>query len=346
MVMAAPGRGPGPRISPPCSHPLPTVCKNSEHLISGISPCPSYTHNPEGPRSVYPTLWKTTLFGTALEFHAYTFFLALAFLVGTLLPVRENYRQANPYPITPIGGLWVFFGALIGAKAYWQLQYGEPGDWFRVFRIWEGGLVFYGGLFGGILGGYLYVRGVGAPVWKIGDLALPFVPLAHAVARLGCFLNGCCWGSRTDLPWAVHYPKAFYGVFQQQVDAKLIDYSHAHTLGVHPSQLYESAGLVCIFFIMRRAYKKPHRTGEIMLLYPLCYGVLRFFTEATRGDSARPLFSALTASQGVAIGFVVFAFSMYAILSIFVWPRTEPNSENLESHTDPKQLSPKDDVIS
>ena len=282
---------------------------------------------------MYPTLWQTSFLGTDLEFHAYTFFLALAFLIGTLLPVRENYKHPNPYPITPIGGLWVFFGALFGAKAYWQLQYGDSGDWLRVFKIWEGGLVFYGGLFGGIIGGYCYVRFVcKAPVWKVGDLALPFVPLAHAVARVGCFLNGCCYGSRSDLPWAAHYPKAFHGPYQQQVDEKLIDYSHAFSKGVHPSQLYESAGLLLIFFIMRRAYKRPHRTGEIMLLYPLCYGVLRFFTEATRGDSNRPLLSTLTVSQGVAIGFVVFALSMYAILSLTAW-RAAENREKLDADT-------------
>lgn len=316
------------------------VCKNSP-----FGTVPS-RHQPQGAQSVYPTLWKTSLFGTTLEFHAYTFFLALAFLVGTLLPVRENYKRQNPYPITPIGGLWVFFGALVGAKAYWQLQYGEPGDWLRVFRIWEGGLVFYGGLFGGIAGGYLYLRVAGAPAWKVGDLAMPFVPLAHAIARLGCFCNGCCWGSRTDLPWAVHYPKAFYGVFQQQVDAKLIDYTHTQTLGVHPSQLYESAGLVCIFFLMRRAYKRPHHTGEIILLYPLCYGFLRFLTEATRGDSARPILGVLTASQGVAIGFVVFALIMYGLLRVTRWRGAELDCEKAENQANDPEIVCKTDEIS
>lgn len=276
---------------------------------------------------MYPTLWKTSLFGTVLEFHAYTFFLALAFLVGTLLPVRKNYQLPAPYPVTPIGGLWVFVGALIGAKVYWHLQYDPAGDWLGVFRIWEGGLVFYGGLFGGVLGGYLYLKAVGANPWPVGDIAMPYVPLAHAIARLGCFLNGCCWGSRTNLPWAVHYPRAGYGPFQQQVDAKLIDYSAEHSLGVHPSQLYESLGLLAIFLFMRAAYKKPHRTGEIILLYPLCYGVLRFLTEATRGDSAHPLLG-LTASQGVAIGFITFAVVAHTLARLTVWRAPTDNAVN------------------
>lgn len=271
---------------------------------------------------MHPTLLSTKLFGVQLDFHAYTFFLALAFLVGTLLPVRKNYQQPNPYPITPIGGLWVFFGALLGAKVYYQLQYGDPGDWLRVFRIWEGGLVFYGGLFGGLLGGYIYLKAVGAPPWKVGDIALPYVPLAHAVARLGCFFNGCCWGSITTVPWAVHYPHGSVP-FQHQVADGLLDSAAAHSLGVHPSQLYESAGLVLIHFLMRFAYTRPHRTGEIILLYPLCYGVLRFLTEATRGDSARPLFH-MTASQLVALGFITFALTMYGILSATAWRNTAP----------------------
>lgn len=288
---------------------------------------------------MYPTLWKTTLFGTLFEFHAYTFFLALAFLIGTLLPVRQNYRLPNPYPITPIGGLWVFFGALIGAKAYWQLQYGDPGDWLRVFRIWEGGLVFYGGLFGGVAGAYAYLKAVGAPAWPVGDIAMPYVPLAHAVARFGCFLNGCCWGARTEVPWAVHYPRARYGVYQQQVDAGVLDFSADRSLGVHPTQVYESLGLVAIFFLMRWAYKRPHRTGEIILLYPLCYGVLRFITEAFRGDSARPMLS-MTASQWVAVGFVTFAVTMYGLLSVTAWRRPTAGEEKHEKQEQTPQEAP------
>lgn len=277
---------------------------------------------------MYPTLWKTSLFGTPLDFHAYTFFLALAFLVGTLLPVRQNYKLAQPYPVTPIGGLWVFFGALLGAKMYYQAQYGNPDDWMRVFRIWEGGLVFYGGLFGGILGGAIYILAVRAPLWRVGDLALPFVPLAHAIARLGCFFNGCCWGARTELPWAIHYPTARYGPFAQQVDAKLIPADAAHTLGVHPTQLYESFGLLVLFVVMRAAWKRPHRSGQVMVLYPIGYGILRFLTEATRGDSARP-WMGMTASQMVALGFIAFGVTALGLLRVTAWRNVVPAAPNL-----------------
>lgn len=310
--------------------------RRAPHARPPKSYWPGALHQPQEARKrwrVYPTLWSTKIFGTQLDFHAYTFFLALAFLIGTLLPVRQNYRQPNPYPITPIGGLWVFFGALIGAKMYWQVQYGDADDWLRVIRIWEGGLVFYGGLFGGILGALVYIRGVGAPVGPVGDMAIVYLPLAHGVARIGCLLNGCCWGSRTDLPWAIHYPRSLHGPYGEQLNSGQITAGTPVSLGVHPSQLYESMGLLCIFFILRYAYRRPHRTGEIVLLYPFCYGILRFLTEASRGDSARP-FLAMTASQVVAIGFVAFALIGYAAMSLLVWPKPTPaapssgNSEN------------------
>ncbi|MBI3119453.1 MAG: prolipoprotein diacylglyceryl transferase, partial [Candidatus Hydrogenedentes bacterium] len=68
-----------------------------------------------------PTLFELGIF----EFHSYTVFMALGFLVGTILPVQENYRLPKPYPVTPAGGLWVFVFALLGAKIYWFIQYGD-----------------------------------------------------------------------------------------------------------------------------------------------------------------------------------------------------------------------------
>ena len=71
---------------------------------------------------MHPTLLSTKLFGVQLDFHAYTFFLALAFLVGTLLPVRKNYQLPHPYPITPIGGLCFLAGWLCLGLAAWRLS--------------------------------------------------------------------------------------------------------------------------------------------------------------------------------------------------------------------------------
>lgn len=224
-----------------------------------------------------------------MSFHSYTVMFSLAFLVGTILAVRENFRRERPFPITTMAGVWAFAGGLLGAKVWWWAQYGEWADLKWGEFLLTGGLVFFGGLIGGVLGVILYLRRAGAPVIPVSDLALPYVALAHGIARVGCFLNGCCHGSHTTAPWGVPYPKNL----------------PAATLPVHPVQLYETLGLLVLFAVLRLVYRRGPRTGTVMLGYLAGYGTLRFVTEFFRGDSGHPLLG-LTASQAVAGAMVLF----------------------------------------
>jgi len=260
-----------------------------------------------------------------LDFHAYTVAVAIAFLVGVLGAVRENYKLENPYPVTPAGGVWIFFGALLGAKVYWYFQYGltwvdnegNPYQWYRVFFLWEGGQVFFGGLIGGFLGGIAYVMYKRVPLLPMGDIGLPYLPLGHSIARLGCFFNGCCWGLPTDAPTGVQFPRNSLA-WRQHVDQGLISRSETHSLHVHPTQLYESAGLFCIFLIMRYAYKHKKYDGSVMFLYPLLYGILRFTDETFRGESVRSVYG-MTVSQTVALGLFLSAACFYIIMFQTRW---------------------------
>lgn len=265
---------------------------------------------------MHPTLLKLGI----LEFHGYTLMMAFAFLIGVLLAVRENYKLEKPYPITPMGGLWVYLGALVGARLYWILQYDAA--WYKHLHhalfFWQNGLVFYGGLFGGFLGAVLYLRIQRIPIVPVGDVVMPFLPLSHAIARIGCFLNGCCWGSPTNTPWGVCYPKSNWGAYAQQFKEGLITGDAPVSLPVHPTQLYSAAGLLIIFAFMRSAYKRRRFPGAVMLLYPFLYGILRFIVECFRGDSGRPLWG-MTVSQGVALVFTIGAASAYVVLRCTVW---------------------------
>lgn len=281
---------------------------------------------------MHPTLLSIGPF----DFHAYTVALALAFLVGVLGAVRENYKREHPFPVTPAGGVWIFFGALLGAKIYWYLQYGltwtdDEGngyEWYRVFFIWEGGMVYYGGLIGGFLGAVAYVRYMKVPILPMGDIGMPFLPLGHSIARLGCFLNGCCWGSVTEGATGVIFPRRSLA-FNQQVDDGLITRSASEPLPVHPTQLYESLGLFVVFLIMRYAYKHKKHDGSVMFLYPLLYGILRFSVEAFRGDSARPLFG-MTASQVIGLGLFLSAACFYVIMFQTKWRAAVPVAGDVE----------------
>ncbi len=260
---------------------------------------------------------RPTLFSIGpLDFHSYTVFMALAFLVGVLCSVRENYKREDPFPVTPIIGIWIFIGAILGSKAYWIIQYDTWRHLYRVF-LWDSGLVFFGGLLGGGLAGILYLRWRRVPLAPAADIAMPYVALAHGIARIGCFLNGCCWGSPTDVPWAVCYPRTTWP-FIKQAEAGLIAKVAEHANPVHPTQLYATVGLLTIFFVLRIVYKRPHPTGLVALLYFLLYGVLRFVLEWFRGDSQRPLMG-LTVSQAIAALLVVGSLVLLVVLWLGVW---------------------------
>ncbi len=262
---------------------------------------------------MYPTLLALG----SLRFHAYAVFLSAGFLTAVLLIIRENYRKENPYPITPLGGLWVFLGGLFGARLYYILQYGDITRWYEAGYLWSGGLVFYGGAIGGFIGGLIYVLLVRAPVVPVGDLALSYVPLAHSIARIGCFLNGCCWGSTSTMPWAVSFPSPSMP-WRQHLDKGLLQTGATESLPVHPTQLYESAMLFVVFLLLRVLYRRPHPGGAVMIAYLFLYGCGRFVVEAFRGDSARHLLD-MTVSQQVALGMVLTAITLAALLRITAW---------------------------
>jgi phosphatidylglycerol:prolipoprotein diacylglycerol transferase len=281
-----------------------------------------------------PTLWSIG----ELDFHAYNFMLCLAFLITVLRAVGENYKLEKPYPITPIVGLWIFVSALFGARLWHILQYGELSELYTAFFILQGGLVFYGGLLGGLTAGIVYMKWKKVPLLPMGDIAFPYVALGVAITRLGCFLNGCCWGAPTNLPWGITFPSAsavyrnFNWIRNNPEDNILPNISEAmsclnvadHTYGpVHPTQLYNVVGLALIFVFMRWVYKRPHRPGTVMFLFPLLYGISRFTTEIFRGDSVQSV-AGMTVSQTVSLALIILGLTM----SIYL--RTKKEKEILE----------------
>ena len=255
-----------------------------------------------------PTLLE--VFG--LKFHAWPTMLALAFLVGTLLAVRHGERAKPPIIGNPQGGLWAFIGALVGAKVFWILQYSEPKLLWRAFFLWEGGLVYYGGLIGGALAAFAYITVHKLPIRRSADVCAIYLALGQAITRVGCFLNGCCWGIETDVPWALTFPKNSYA-YKHQIEAGIIDHTAVHANPVHPTQLYMVIGLIAIFALLEVAYGRRHFDGAIALLYCFAYGILRFIVEFYRGDSARSVFG-MTVSQVISLGLLILPVVVLALM--------------------------------
>jgi phosphatidylglycerol:prolipoprotein diacylglycerol transferase len=198
--------------------------------------------------------------------------MALAFVAGLWTAGRRGLAQGIPSETILDLGTWLIIGTIIGSRAlyvisYWQEQFaGQP--WTEVFKVWRGGLVFYGGLIGASLAGILFARIKRLPMWKLGDIMAPSIALGSAFGRIGCLLNGCCYGRECQLPWVVHFP-----------------YGHpTYPHGVHPTEIYDSLLNFAFYGLLAWAYRRKKFDGQIFGMYLVGYALLRSFVEIFRGD--------------------------------------------------------------
>ncbi len=164
------------------------------------------------------------------------------------------------------------------------------------------GYDFVGGFLGAVPAAAWYCRRCGQQVWKVADLAAPYLAFAHGIGRIGCFTFGCCYGSVCTLPWAAHFhPESPAGM-------------HYPGLGLHPVQLYETAALWVIAGILLWLAARRLFPGTVFLTYICLYSVARFILEFFRGDQRGQLGpSPLSPSQTIylvlfvvaAIGFLI-----------------------------------------
>lgn len=206
--------------------------------------------------------------------HWYGILVATGFLLGLWTASRRGMRDGIPPERIADLGPWLIVGALVGARAlfvisYWQEEFaGRP--WTDVFMIRRGGLVFYGGLMGATLATLLYVWLKKLALWKIADALGPSIALGYVPGRLGCLMNGCCYGRPTHLPWAIHFPA-----------------EHASGgVGVHPTQIYDSLLNLALYLALAWLYRRKKFDGQIFAFYLIGYAMTRSLVEVFRGDYA------------------------------------------------------------
>jgi phosphatidylglycerol---prolipoprotein diacylglyceryl transferase len=181
--------------------------------------------------------------------------------------------------------------ALVNARAFWRACADGPGPWWHdctgLFRLWEGGLVFYGGLAAAAGAAYLFARRQGWSFGVVGDLTAPALAVGHAFGRLGCFAAGCCFGKETSWQVGVPFPHGSVA-FDVLGRAGAIPPGARETLPLHPTQLYEAAGEAVIFAVLWAASPRlRRRPGALLVLYLGLYAALRFVVEIFRGDVLR-----------------------------------------------------------
>lgn len=167
-------------------------------------------------------------------------------------------------------------------------------------KFWHGGLAFYGGFILASLFALWFIKKEKLPLGKVVDMAAWAIPFGLTWGRLGCFLNGCCFGTPSDLPWAVQFPKwsiAYY----THLERGWVTTSSSSSLPVHPAQLYEALMTFIIFILIYFWFQKRKKfDGELFIISSVLYAVVRFLIEVFRDDE-RGSISIFSTSQLISL---------------------------------------------
>ncbi|MCA9063710.1 MAG: prolipoprotein diacylglyceryl transferase [Planctomycetaceae bacterium] len=263
----------------------------------------------------------------------YGFMMFIGFTSASWLASRRVQRVGLPGEVIWDMMMWALVPGLIGARVIYLLQHSD-----RVFQgrngienlisliaLWDGGLVFYGSVFGGIVGVLLYgYRRKISPLLLL-DVIGPSMFIGEGFGRIGCFLYGCCWGRACSLPWAVHFPPdslTFNQLSHRDPPGILPDASA--TIGLHPTQLYSSAMAFLIAGALAWAFRRRTADGMVLAMGLILYPINRYILETFRDDEPGRLGTSQTFSQLVSVALLLagigmlFYFRRYGRLTPFV----------------------------
>jgi len=241
--------------------------------------------------------------------HTYGVFLALAFLGAIMVTVRLGARDGLPRERIYDLCLWMLLASLVGSKILMLLT--EPeyrGNFWALLSLdfLRSGGVFYGGLIGAIVTGYLLMRRYKLPWWKTADACAPGIALGNVLGRLGCFSAGCCWGKPTAEPWGVRFTELAHEITGVPAGVSL-----------HPTQLYESISMLIVFGFLLWLHRRRRFSGQVILSYAVLYAVIRFVIEFFRDDPRGDVFG-LTTLTGLStsqmIGIIVGIASLLLLI--------------------------------
>lgn len=275
-----------------------------------------------------PTLLKIG----PVTLHSYGLMIALGFLAALYGAQRDAQKRGIDPQIIQAMAFWALLAGIAGTRILHIIMFpsgyawNDPIGWIA---IWRGGLVFQGALPLSIVYVYFGCRYYKIPFWVVTDCAIPYVPLAHAFGRIGCFLNGCCYGMRTDLPWGICFPRTPWDFAEPATGSPAyIDHcqrysglsmTHDHwSYAVHPTQLYGVIALLFLCgFLLYWRNRRPVFDGCTMAVYFMLYAVGRFFGEFLRGDHNPTVFGTLSQQQLFCFFYLAFGVVLFLILKSF-----------------------------
>lgn len=244
--------------------------------------------------------------GGTLPVHSYGVMAMLGF-IAAILVARWRARQVGLSPdlITDVS-VWGLLAGIVGSRLVYVISF--PSEFHSLldfFKIWQGGLVFYGGMIGAVatILGFLWWKK--QRILPVLDVLAPSMALGHAFGRVGCILHGCCFGVvlKNQEAWCgVAYPENSPPCSLAQAGAKFL-----------PIQLIEAANLLVIFVILSFYFKRRKVVGRVVALYLFLYSVARFIDEFWRGDMKDQ--GPLTNAQWISVGLFFGALILFSVAS-------------------------------
>ena len=219
--------------------------------------------------------------------YSYGMMVAIAFLFGIFIAKREAVRKNIKPDLVYDLGFYLLIGSIIGARIYYILFFGLKDfseDPMSIFKVWQGGLAIHGGILGGVIAGIIFSKVRKVSFWALADLIAPSIILGQAIGRIGCFLNGCCFGMPI---------KPLFG------------------LENHPTQIYELILDFAGFLLLWNLRKKVNFVGGLFLLYLMAYGVIRIIVSQFRADNVYLWNTALTLAGLTSILMFIIAMILY-----------------------------------
>ena len=233
--------------------------------------------------------------------------MAAGFLAGMWTASRRAGRDGVSGEAIADLMPWLILGGIVGARllyvvSYWR-EYFADKPFGEVFMVQHGGLVFYGGLVGATAAGVFYVWRKRLPLWKITDILAPSIALGDVFGRIGCLMNGCCYGRECNLPWAITFPPG-----HERAGVPL-----------HPTEIYDSVLNLGLYAFLAWLFRRKKFDGQVFAAYLIGYAMVRSFVEYFRGDyPVHYLGGWATPAQVISLGIIT-----GGLLLLFLLPRPQ-----------------------
>lgn len=265
---------------------------------------------------MYPELIRIGSF----PINTYGVFLAIAFLCAIVITSRLAERDGLPREKIWDLSLWMLLAALVGSKLlmlFTEPEYrAQPWQLLSLDFLRSGG-VFYGGLLGAVIAGYLLIKRYKLPWWQTADACAPGIAIGNFFGRQGCFAAGCCWGKPTSLPWGVKFTELGHEITGVPIDTHL-----------HPTQLYESFAMLLVFLFLLWLHKHKRFSGQVILAYALLYSVIRFSIEFVRDDPRGDILGLTTLTGLSTSQMISLVVGISALIILLIRRRRAQQTEN------------------